>query len=254
MSPSNDLSIFDILNIFWHCWFLSRASLLGHIVAAQKVANSKIEWVEFNGPFHSHLVKCACVLVPRPVQKVKKVMFCFLFKVLNDEVPKTFFDLPLAAKLKGECHLIWQKWCSGGQAATMAPPSQPEANGGKKCVVGEVQEPWPTLVVLDQGPFPRLHGAPVNHPSPPMEPPPSPSPLLSLILKAPTKSTLYLVGDNPSYDEWAIPDAEGNCWLLWGRLCNLIGELSIHDWEVMDWVQWCCHRPILPYVTTCRCD
>jgi hypothetical protein len=77
MSPSDDLSVFDILNIFRRRWFLSRASLLDHVVAAQKAANGKIEWVEFDGPFHSHLVKCACALVPRPVQKVKKVMFVF---------------------------------------------------------------------------------------------------------------------------------------------------------------------------------
>ncbi|KAI0280341.1 hypothetical protein BC826DRAFT_975346 [Russula brevipes] len=40
-----------------------------------------------------------------PVQKVKKVMFVFIFEVLNDEAPKAFFDLPPPKAKKGRRRL-----------------------------------------------------------------------------------------------------------------------------------------------------
>jgi hypothetical protein len=89
-------------------------------------------------------------------------------------------------------------------------------------------------VALDQGPSPRLHRAPVTCPSPPVDSPPSPSPLLSLILNVPCCSHLYLVADNPSYDEWEIPKSQEARWQLWSRLRDSIGELRIRNWEVVD--------------------
>jgi hypothetical protein len=59
-----DLSVFDILNIFRHRWFLSRANLVTNVISAQKAEDGNISWVEFSPPFHSHLVKCAVALVP----------------------------------------------------------------------------------------------------------------------------------------------------------------------------------------------
>jgi hypothetical protein len=96
LSKVVELSVFDVLNIFHRWWFLSRTALLAHVISAQKVEDGDISWVEFNPPFHSHLVKCAVVLVPRlgcPVPMVKRVMFVFILELLNREGHLAFFDL-----------------------------------------------------------------------------------------------------------------------------------------------------------------
>ena len=88
-----DLSVFDILNIFRSRWFLSRANLLANTISAQKAEDRNISWVEFTPQYHSHLVKCAVALVPRPVHKVKRVMFGFILELLNGEGDLAFFNL-----------------------------------------------------------------------------------------------------------------------------------------------------------------
>ena len=85
--------VFDILNIFRRQWFLSRSHLLANVLSAQKSEDGLISWVEFSPPFHSHLVKCALALVPRPVPRVKRVMFVFILELLNQEGHLAFFDL-----------------------------------------------------------------------------------------------------------------------------------------------------------------
>ena len=88
LSKVVELSVFDVLNIFCHRWFLSRTALLAQVISAQKAEDSNISWVEFSPPFHSHLVKCAVALVPRlgcPVPMVKRVMFVFILELLNWE-------------------------------------------------------------------------------------------------------------------------------------------------------------------------
>jgi hypothetical protein len=103
--PENtELSIFDILNIFHCCWFLSWDHLRAQALSAQKAKDRNLIWVEFTPQFHAHLVKCAVVLVPQPIQKVKKVMFGFILELLNKEGPQAFFDL-----LKGD------RWASMAQ-------------------------------------------------------------------------------------------------------------------------------------------
>lgn len=89
----NELSVFDVLNIFRRRWFLSRANLVSHIISAQKAEDGKISWAEFDPPYHSHLVKCAVALVPRPVLKAKKAMFVYILELLNNEDHLIFFDL-----------------------------------------------------------------------------------------------------------------------------------------------------------------
>ena len=42
-----DLSVFDILNIFCCCWFLSWANLLTSVISAQKAEDGNISGVEF---------------------------------------------------------------------------------------------------------------------------------------------------------------------------------------------------------------
>jgi hypothetical protein len=96
LSKVIELSVFDILNIFRRRWFLSRTALLTHVISAQKAEDGDISWVEFDPPFHSHLVKCAVALVPRlgcPVPMVKRVMFVFILELLNQEGHLAFFDL-----------------------------------------------------------------------------------------------------------------------------------------------------------------
>ncbi|KAI0273139.1 hypothetical protein BGY98DRAFT_936392 [Russula aff. rugulosa BPL654] len=88
-----DLSVFDILNIFRHHWFLLRANLLANAISAQKDENGNISWVEFSPHYHSYLVKCAVALVPHPVLKVKKVMFGYVLELLNGKGISAFFNL-----------------------------------------------------------------------------------------------------------------------------------------------------------------
>jgi hypothetical protein len=85
--------LFDILNTFQRRWFLSQSHLLANALSAHKAEDVLISWVEFAPPFHSHLVKCALVLVPRPVPRVKRVMFAFILELLNQEGHLTFFKL-----------------------------------------------------------------------------------------------------------------------------------------------------------------
>jgi hypothetical protein len=93
LTEAMELSMFDILNIFRRRWFLSVEHLRAQALSAQKANDGKIFWVEFAPQFHAHLVKCAVALVPRPISKVKKVMFCFILELLNEEGPQAFFDL-----------------------------------------------------------------------------------------------------------------------------------------------------------------
>ncbi|KAH9048627.1 hypothetical protein EDB83DRAFT_2522898 [Lactarius deliciosus] len=90
---SVDLSVFDILNIFRRCWFLSRPNLLANAISAQKTEDGNISWVEFSPPYHSHLVKSAVALVPHLVHAVKKVMFVYILELLNGEGNLAFFNL-----------------------------------------------------------------------------------------------------------------------------------------------------------------
>jgi hypothetical protein len=86
-------SVFDILNIFHHYWFLSRPNLLSNVILAQKTEDGNFSWVEFSPQYHSYLVKCAIALEPHPVQKVKKVVFVYILELLNQEGNLAFFEL-----------------------------------------------------------------------------------------------------------------------------------------------------------------
>jgi hypothetical protein len=54
LHENSDLSVFNVLNIFCCCWFLS----------VQKAEDGKVFWVKFTLQFHVHLVKSAVALVP----------------------------------------------------------------------------------------------------------------------------------------------------------------------------------------------
>jgi hypothetical protein len=67
--------------------------LRAQALSAQKAKDGKIFWVKFTPQFHAHLVKYAVALVPQLISKVKKVMFCFILELLNEEGPQAFFAL-----------------------------------------------------------------------------------------------------------------------------------------------------------------
>jgi hypothetical protein len=71
---------------------------MANTILAQKAEDGKIFWVEFTPQFHAHLVKCAVALVPRPLNKVKKVMFGYILELFNREGPQAFFDLTKGQK------------------------------------------------------------------------------------------------------------------------------------------------------------
>ena len=137
VDDSDDLSVFDILNIFWRCWFLSWQHLVDSALSAQKDKDNSFSWVEFTSQFHSHLVKCAVALVPRLIKKVKRVIFVYILELLNGEGHTTFFELQ-----KGSCkannaqkekqQLSWKcshaaKWewdCEAAKVATSPPHQQ----------------------------------------------------------------------------------------------------------------------------------
>jgi hypothetical protein len=104
-----DLLVFDILNTFHHCWFLSWDHLMANTVSAQKAEDGKLSWVEFTPQFHSHLVKCAVALVPRPVRKVKRVLFVFILELLNREGNAAFFELQKGSRKANNAQK--EKWC-----------------------------------------------------------------------------------------------------------------------------------------------
>jgi hypothetical protein len=120
LSKHTDLSVFDILNIFQCRWFLSVGHLQAQALSAQKADNGKIFWVEFTPQFHAHLVKCAVALVPRPILKVKKVMFVYILELLNEEGNQAFFDLSkgdrwASAAQKEKKRLAWKRNCTSRQ-------------------------------------------------------------------------------------------------------------------------------------------
>jgi hypothetical protein len=114
ISGNSELSIFNILNIFHHQWFLSVDHLRANALSPQKAESGKKFWVKFAPQFHSHLVKCTVALVPHPLLKVKKVMFIYILELLNGEGPQAFFNLMKGTKIatqaqKEKKHLIWKR-------------------------------------------------------------------------------------------------------------------------------------------------
>jgi hypothetical protein len=116
--PGNsELSVFNILNIFCHHWFLSVDHLRANALSAQKAESGKIFWIKFAPQFHSHLVKCTVALVPHPLLKVKKVMFVYILELLNQEGHQAFFDLMKGTRIatqvqKEKKHLAWKRTCT----------------------------------------------------------------------------------------------------------------------------------------------
>jgi hypothetical protein len=90
VEEANSPSVFDVMNIFHHQWFLNRRDhLIVNILSAQKDECGKISWVDFQPMFHTHLIWCALALLPPlcPVAKGKHCMFVFILEVLDEDRP-----------------------------------------------------------------------------------------------------------------------------------------------------------------------
>jgi len=99
MSLPSDPSVFDILNLFHHHWFLSRDWLVSNVASAQRTNGSSIDWVKFPPMVHTHLMRYAIKLAPSvPAAKVKQVMFIYLLEVLNRDGPESSFFAPCRAR------------------------------------------------------------------------------------------------------------------------------------------------------------
>ena len=83
-SVANGPSVFEVLNIFRHQWFLNRDHLISKVVSAQKDNHGNVTWVDFDPLFHTSLVRRALTLLPPLclIAKGKRVMFVFLLEVL----------------------------------------------------------------------------------------------------------------------------------------------------------------------------
>jgi len=100
MSLLSDPSVFDLLNLFRHHWFLSRDWLVSNVASAQRTDGLSIDRVEFPPMVHTHLMRCAIKLAPSvPTAKVKRVMFVYLLEVLNGDGPESSFFAPHRARM-----------------------------------------------------------------------------------------------------------------------------------------------------------
>ena len=80
----SELSCFEILNRYHNRLFISREKLLEHITIAQKDPKGQISWVEFDAPFHSHLIRVALALFDKPPLPIAKwALFVFILEALN---------------------------------------------------------------------------------------------------------------------------------------------------------------------------
>src|SRR6267142_944144 len=89
-------SVFEVLNLFRHRWFLNRDHLIANVLSAQKDESGHIVWVDFLPMFHTHLIWQALALCPPlcPIAKGKRCMFVFVLEVLDGDGPGSFFSLP----------------------------------------------------------------------------------------------------------------------------------------------------------------
>ena len=89
---SKDFSCFEVLNCYCTRLYILREKLLEHVTFAQKDPEGQISWVEFNAPFHSHIIKVALTLFDKPPLLIAKwAMFVFILEVINGVSAEAFF-------------------------------------------------------------------------------------------------------------------------------------------------------------------
>src|SRR5579863_5290635 len=87
LSGSQEPSVFNVLNVFRRRWFLHRDHLIANVLSTTKDDAGLLDWVDFQPPFHTHLVRKAVSLLPPlcPMAKGKRAMFVFILEVLNED-------------------------------------------------------------------------------------------------------------------------------------------------------------------------
>ena len=91
-SKDSELSCFEVLNHYRTRLYISREKLLEHVTLTQKDPEGQISWVEFDAPFHSHIIKVALALFDKPPLLIaKQAMFVFILEVINSVSAEDFF-------------------------------------------------------------------------------------------------------------------------------------------------------------------
>jgi hypothetical protein len=119
-------SVFDILNTFQCCWFISMDHLRTTVLLAQKAEDGKIFWVEFTPQFHAHLVKCYVhtffrffIIIPRGLSsalichiRYKRSLLCYEWTLLwyayDTMAPMVISDLLGIPVLAHNCIVLAQ--------------------------------------------------------------------------------------------------------------------------------------------------
>jgi hypothetical protein len=139
VEEANSPSVFDILNIFCHRWFLNRDHLIANILSAQKDKCGKIFWVDFQPQFHTHLIWQALALLPAlcPVAKGKHCIFMFMLEVLDGDGPGpyglgSFFSIVKKfERSHGPQHKSSPPDPSSSSRPPLPPPSKKEMEAAK---------------------------------------------------------------------------------------------------------------------------
>ncbi|KAG2046326.1 hypothetical protein BDR06DRAFT_1014836 [Suillus hirtellus] len=96
---AEDPPVFDILNVFRRCLFISKSDIVRHTIIATKSEDGRVAWLTLRPGFHSMMIKTAFAVFfgdsyhPHFVDKTKKVLFVYLLKVVHSECDNAFFSL-----------------------------------------------------------------------------------------------------------------------------------------------------------------
>jgi hypothetical protein len=136
-------SIFKVLNLFRSHWFIHRDHLVANLLSAQWGEDGSFVWIDFQTPFHTHLVQCMCAVLPPlcPVAKGKKVMFVFLLEILDGQGPGQFFSLDRVKPKKSQpCRK------ASSQASPPPPPLSAHSHSGAPAPAPKLAAPAPPPV------------------------------------------------------------------------------------------------------------
>ena len=98
-SKDSELSCFKVLNCYHTRLYISCEKLLEHVTLTQKDPEGQISWVEFNTPFHSHIIKVVLALFDKPPLLIAKwAMFVFILEVINSVSAEDFFTQKSSAE------------------------------------------------------------------------------------------------------------------------------------------------------------
>jgi hypothetical protein len=124
LSLSRDPSVFNLVNFFHSCWFLSRDWLISNVATAQRGRDGLIDWVEVVPAGRTSLVHSAYALVlPTPLIpaiKIRRCMFAFIIDVLNESRPAWDFFGSASAPPRRQRRRMRKPWDCGLDSAPPA--------------------------------------------------------------------------------------------------------------------------------------